>query len=186
MLSSNGDGSARIKYLDNGSIEIVTNNVQRMVLGSNGVTVTGDLAASGGYVRSYQFFRNNVLQNTTPVMTASVIDFSGTAAAGNSTRTVYMGIPMLKAGSVVGIALYTGTATVKSGSLSGTITIDGSPIAATIGIHTGTVATNTFAKDTYTFNAGQVLRVQLTASSTYLTDLDPTSGSWIAVVDVEF
>jgi hypothetical protein len=186
MLPSNGDGSARIKYLDNGSIEIVTGNVQRLVVSNNGVVVTGDLAASGGFVRSFNYFRNRVLQSSTPVMTASMMDFSGTAALGNGTRVVYLGIPMTKAGSVVAVALYTGDATVKSGSLSGTVLIGGTPTAATVGIHSGTVATNSFTKDTYTFTAGQVLQVQLTASATYLTDTDPTSGSWMAVVDVEF
>src|SRR3990167_2135249 len=168
MLPTNGDGSARIKYLGNNKIEIVTGNGQRVLVGEAETKFFNDVnMAGGGMARFAMFVKTNVLQSTTPIMTASIVDFSGTAGAGNGTRTVYLKRPLPKNGSLLGLTLYTED-TVKSGSLSGTILIDGVPTAATLGMNTGSVAYTTWAKDTYTFSAGAVLSVQLTASSTYL------------------
>ena len=186
MINSNGDGSAYVKY-SNGGVVIGTGNSDRLTVNNLGdVTVSGDLNVAAGMVRDAQFVSYRVNQGTTPLMSSSIVDFSGTAALGNSTRIVFTRIPLMRAGSVLGISLLTQNCTVKSGSLSGTVLISGVPTAATVGMNTGTIATSVFNKDSITFGANSYLEVQLTASSTYLTDLDPTSGSFMCLVSVEY
>jgi len=191
MLPSNGDGSARIKYLPGGNIEIVTGNTQRMLVSNGSVQVLTDLSCSGdmefkgGLRRSYQFYHLDTGQASYAHMTASTVQLSG-AAEVDARQITFLRVPMLKAGSVLGVSLYTETCTVKSGSLTGTILVNNSPTAAKVIVSTGTLASQQFSKDSYTFTAGQTLGVQLSCSAGYLTDTDPLSGSWMAVVDVEF
>lgn len=119
-------------------------------------------------------------------MTSSIVQFSGTAAAGNATDFRFTRIPLPKAGSILSLTLMTQGMTVKSGSLSGTVVINGSPTSATVGMNTGSIVTAQFAKDSVTFAANSYVEVQLTASTGYLTDLDPTSGSLMGLVVVEY
>mgnify|MGYP001558527516 CR=1 FL=1 len=192
MLPTGGDGSAYVKY-SNGNVVVGAGSVDRLTVGNGTVTLAGELSASGdlnvggGQMHDYDFVAYRVRQSSTPIMSSSIFDFSGTAALGNSQRVVFTRVPLAKAGSVLAVSLLTQDCTVKSGSLSGTVLIDGTPNAnAWVGMHTGTISTRRLTKDIASFEAGSYLELQLTASSGYLTDTDPTSGSFIAIVTVEY
>jgi hypothetical protein len=167
--------------VDGNGVEIGTNGSAKLTIDQGGqVTLTGDLNAAGGNQVNYTFFRNNVLQGTFPHMTSSFL------TGGFGAASVYLRQPLRKNGSIVGITIYTEDATVKSGSLSASVTINGSTVVgASTAIPTGTIVGASFAKDTYSFSALSTLGVQFSASTGYFTDKDPLSGSWLAVVTVE-
>ena len=182
MLSSDGDGSAWVKYSGK-NVVIGAGDADRVTVSPGNTTLSNDISPNGGLARDYSFYKVRLRQASFPVMTSSYL--SGARDAEDS--AVFTRIPLMKAGSVLGIALITQDCTVKSGSLSGTITISGTPSATgTVGMSTGTIAYNTFAKDLITFTAGQYLEVQLSASTTFATDLDPNSGSFHCLVSVEY
>lgn len=192
LLDSNGDSSVYVKADNAGNVKIGAGGQDRVVVGRNSTSITGDvnisqgdLNAVGGYVRTYQFVHMRTLQNSTPVMTGSVIQLSGTAAAGNSTMKFLTRVPLRGSGSIIGISLITEDGTVKSGSLSASVFVNGTYTGASLLMFTGTVASTTFAKDTYTFNGNSYLQVQLTASDQYHNDL-VASCSFLCNVDVEF
>jgi len=190
-FETGGDASVYVKA-DGGSVKIGAGERDKLIVSVGSVSASvdivtgGDINSRGGTSHEHKFLSYRVNQGTTPMMTSSIVDFSGTAAAGNGTRIVFTQVPMLRAGSVLGIGLLTQNCTVKSGSLSGTVNINGTPSAATIGMHTGTIATRLLDKDSVTFTAGQYLELQLTASSVYYTDLELTSGSFQGFVWVEY
>jgi hypothetical protein len=191
MLNTGGDGSSYIKYTSRNKIEIVTGDSARVTVQdgtttvANDLAVTGDLNAGGGRMKGLTFFKNGVEQGARNMtMTASIM--SGNQSAGQGNYKVFTKIPCRAAGSSLGVTLYTENCTVKSGSLTGTVYVDGSPTAAKVMIATGTVASQTFTKDTYTFAANQTISLVLSGASGYHDDIDATSGSFMAIVDVEY
>ena len=184
-FNTNGDGSAYIKYSGK-NIVIGAGDADRVTVSPGNVTMTNDIDAGGGYQHDFQFTRRNLLQTAGVFMTGTVGYLS--TSAGGITGSIFTRVPMLKAGSVRGVALLTQDCTVKSGSLSASVLVNGT-FAGALGMHTGTVGVATFAKDTYTFTAGQYIEVALTATvgdTGFHTDFDIRSGSWLAVVTVEF
>ena len=188
-MNTNGDGSAYVKY-SNGNIVIGAGSADKVTVAAGSTTVANDLTvsaadinAAGGFQRDERFYKLRVLQGSFPMMSASILS---AAQGGVEGFMAFTKVPLIRAGSVVGLALLCQDATVKSGSLSGTVRINGTPTAATVGMNTGTIAYTTYTKDTHTFTAGQYLEVQLSASTEYLTDTDPNSGSFMAVVSVEY
>lgn len=184
-MNSDGDGNVYVKY-SNGSVVLGAGNSDRVTVTSQDVDVAGDIDAAGGYQHDFQFTRRNLLQTAGVFMTSSIAYLS-TSALGIS-ASIFTRVPMLKAGSVRGVALLTQDCTVKSGSLSASVLVNGT-FAGAVGMNTGTIGTATFAKDTYTFTAGQYIEVALTATvgdSGYFTDVNLTSGSWLCNVTVEY
>lgn len=189
VMNTNGDTNAYVKY-SGGNIVIGAGGADKVTVAPNSTTLTSDLLltnndinAGGGYLQSFTLYGVDVLQSTFRLMSSSMLTGSPGTSSG---LRIFTRVPMCRSGSIRGLALSTENATVKSGSLSGTVNVNGTPQAATVGMHTGTIAYATWAKDTYTFNAGQYLTVQLTASSGYLTDTDLTSGSFVGILTVEF
>lgn|SRR3990167_5042598 len=181
-FDTGGDGNAYVKY-SGGNIVIGAGGTDKVTVAPGDVTLSSDIIAAGGLTKNHSFYKVRLRQGSFPVMTSSIL--SGARDAED--RAVFTRIPLPKAGSVLSISLITQDCTVKSGSLSGTITISGTPSATgTVGMSTGTIVYNTFAKDLVTFTAGQYLEVQLSASTTFATDLDPNSGSFHCVVALEY
>lgn len=184
-FNTDGDGRSWVKY-SGGNIVIGAGDADRVTVSPGNVTMTNDIDAGGGYQHDFQFTRRNLLQTAGVFMTSSVAYLS-TSALGIS-ASIFTRVPMLKAGSVRGISILTQDSTVKSGSLSASVLVNGT-FAGAVGIHTGTIATATFAKDTYTFTAGQYIEVAMTATvgdAGYYTDYALVSGSWLGVVTVEY
>jgi hypothetical protein len=188
IIDSNGDGSVYIKSV-NGSIKIGAGGADQVSVGAGNVTFTnsvistGDLAAAGGFVKSYTFYGYRVLQNSYPLMTSSMMHSSSlTAGVG---AKFFTRIPLRASGSIVGISLVAEDGVVKSGSLSASVNINDVPVASLL-MFTGAIASTTFAKDTYAFNGNSYLTVQLTASNGYYSDLATLSCSFTCIVDVEY
>ncbi|MDP3763689.1 MAG: hypothetical protein Q8Q92_03510 [bacterium] len=184
-FNTNGDGGAYVKYSGK-NIVIGAGDADRVTVSPGNVTMTNDIDAAGGYQHDFMFYRRQLLQTAGVFMTSSIAFLSG--ATTGFTGSVFTRVPMLKAGSVRGVSLLTQDHTVKSGSLSASVLVNG-VFAGAVGMHTGTIGTATFAKDTYTFTAGQYIEVALTATvgdSGYFTDKDIVSGSWLGVVTVEY
>lgn len=185
-FNSDGDGNAYVKY-SAPNVVIGAGGADRVTVSAGNVTMTNDIDAGGGYQHDFQFTRRYLLQTAGVFMTSSVAYLS--TSAGGITGSIFTRIPMLKAGSVRGISLLTQDCTVKSGSLSASVLVNGT-FAGAVGMHTGTVGVATFAKDTYTFTAGQYIEVALTATvgdgTGFHTDFDIRSGSWLANVTVEY
>lgn len=184
-FNTNGDGSAYVKYSGK-NIVIGAGDADRVTVSPGNVTMTNDIDAVGGYQHDFMFFRRNLLQTAGVFMTSSVALFSSSTSY--MTGSVFTRVPMLRGGSVRGISLLTQDCTVKSGSLSASVLVNG-VFAGAVGMNTGTIGTATFAKDTYPFTAGQYIEVALTATvgaAGYFTDVDITSGSWLGVVTVEY
>ena len=184
-FDTGGDGSAYVKYSGK-NIVIGAGDADRVTVTPGNVTMTNDIDAAGGYQHDFQFTRRNLLQTAGVFMTSSMALFS--SSAGGMTGSIFTRVPMLKAGSVRGIAILTQDSTVKSGSLSASVLING-VFAGAVGMSTGTIAVASFAKDTYPFTAGQYIEVAMTATvgdSGFFTDINLTSGSWLGVVTVEY
>jgi hypothetical protein len=155
--------------------------ILRMGTGSLSMSVdpTSDLNAPGGYAQTLTLTNVRMIQNTYSSMTASMVTSS------LQPEKAFTRIPMVRAGSILGLVLYTEDGLVKSGSLSASVTLDGANTAVTLGMNTGSAGTATSAKDAVTFTAAQAIGVSLTASSTYLCEPDVTSASFMAAVLVE-
>ena len=141
------------------------------------LVVTDDINSAGGHVQSIVFCHSSTLQNTSQVMTASIV--------GDQSFTQ---VPMVRSGSIIGIALYSETCAIddsSAGALTASVTVDGVNVACSLALSTGSAGDATIAKDTVTFNPQQRIGVSLTASADYLTDL-AGSGSWIATVAYEY
>jgi hypothetical protein len=148
---------------------------------SGGLVLTDDLSSVGGYAQSFMFVQNNLEQGQFAAMTSSIVS----ATASVDVPKVWTSVPMVRAGSVLGLTLYTDTI-IKSGSLSASVTINNVNCSASLAGHTGSTLTMTpIAKDLATFTAGQRIGVSLSASSLYLSEPDITSASFIATVLVE-
>jgi hypothetical protein len=192
LLDTNGDGSAYVKY-SNGQVKVGAGSADQLSVGGGGVTVANQLTvagdlniAGGGQVKTYEYFAYKTLQGTTPVMSASQITVSGTATAGNGATFYYTKQPLRGSGSIVGISLFSEDGTVKSGSLTASLFINGAfQNGAVVAIGTGSLASVGFSKDAIPFSGSGLLTVQLTCSSGYLADV-ATSCSWGVVVEVEF
>jgi len=187
MIDSNGDGSVYVKG-SGGTIQIGAGNATIVTVGRSSTTVvndlvvTGDLGASGGYVRSYSVYGFRVLQGAFSLMTSSMIH-SSALLAGTGMKYLTR-IPLRSSGSIIGISIVAEDGIVKSGSLTASININDIPVAS-LGMFTGTMASTTFAKDLYAFNGNSYLTVALTASTGYLNSLEITSCSFTCIVDVE-
>ncbi|MEK6879960.1 MAG: hypothetical protein AABY22_10150 [Nanoarchaeota archaeon] len=187
-FNTNGDPSAYIKYVDKkvvigaGDADKVTVTQTSVDLASDVSMTNNDINARGGYAQSFVYVCNNVLQNTFRSMTSSIAYVSNSLP-----DTKYDIIPLVRSGSVLGIALsvQNTTQTVKSGALSASVMLDNANVSLTLGMNTGSVATATTTKDTVTFNPGQRLGVSLSASSAYLCEPNATSASFICTVLVE-
>lgn len=190
IVDSNGDGSVYVKS-SGGQIKIGAGGADQVSVGpggssfAGGVTVSGDLNASaGGMVKTYEFFSYRTLQGATPVMSSSQFTVSGTAAAGNGLTFYFTKQPLRGSGSILGVTLYSEDGTIKSGSLTGSVFVNGT-LATTLILSTGSIGSVTLSKDAVTFNGSSLMTVQLTASAGYLTDV-ALSCSWGALVEVEF
>lgn len=186
-FDSNGNPNVYVKHAD-GKVVIGTAGSDRLTVDNGGqVTLTNDLnTTAGGQHRSVTYFRPNVLQGTAPFMTSSQVSGSSVGTG----RFNFTAVPMRQAGSVIGVTVWAGVngGTVKSGTLTATVCIGtaGTTVTSvTASLSTGSVASATVLKDAVTFAANDLLCVQLTASSTYLSEPDITSASIMAIVDYE-
>lgn len=154
-----------------GSIEAVGT-----ISATSTISATGDINAAGGFAQSFEFVQNNLLQGQYCNMTASLV---GTVA--------YLGVPMVRAGSVRGIAIkpLNTTQTIKSGAFSASVMLNSANVACAVNAYTGSLLSTTIAKDVVAFTAGQMLGVSLSASADYLSEPGVTSASFIASVLVE-
>jgi len=190
IVNSNGDGSVYVKtsgrnvIIGAGGETILTVSPGNVT--AQALTVTGDVVSAGGLVRSYNFMNYKVLQGTYPLMTASQVTISGTAAQGNGLTLYYTKVPVINSGSLLGIAVYSEDGTIKSGSLVATVVKNGTKTGAALTMTTGSVNYTTWTKDTYTFVGGDVLQIELSATAGYLNDIDVLSCSFLARLDVEY
>lgn len=192
MINSDGDGSIYVKGAG-GMIKIGAGDADKVTVGrtdttvSNQLSVTGDLNCSaGGQRKSYNFYSYQTKQNGFMTMTASSYYFSGTAATVGQQQFIYTKQALRGSGSLLGLTLFTEDGTVKSGSLTASVYINGGASAlASVVIVTGSIASVTYAKDLYTFNGSSLLTAVLTGSSGYLTDV-ALSCSYTLMVEVEF
>lgn len=163
-------GSTMMEWQANGTTELT--------LSSTGVlTATGDLVAPGGFKQTVlQAFVPSIAANQTDTITH--YDFAGTSTG----DALY--VPPF-AGSIMGLSFYVKGNLPQSGkTLTVTVFKNGSATGATTTL-TGDGSTNrktvTFAKDTYTFAAGDDLELRYSTDATYTT----TGGTLIAWLMVE-
>ena len=187
MIPTGGDGSAYVKY-KNAGIVVGAGSTDQLTVGRDETTVANDLSVlGGGQLHTLVYARTSVLQGTAPFMTASQMSGSAVGMA----RLNFVSVPMRKAGSLVGISVWAGAngGLVKSGTLTATVcngTAGTTVTSLTAAMTTGSVGTGTVVKDLVTFAANDLISVQLTASSAYLSEPDVTSASFYCLVDVEY
>ena len=158
----------------------VTGSVDVSQTGTFGsVSVRGDVYAGGGFVGNFVYSRTGIKAGEMGVMyTASPL----TGTATYDARALRSQLPVFRAGSLMGLALYSPDCVVKSangGALTASLVVGSTRIGTDLVITTGSVGYLAFAKDTYSLSAGSVIGVSFTASSGYLNDL-AASGSWVA------
>jgi ribosomal protein S21 len=178
MLLTGGDGSSGVKFVEPNSVRISVGGDVRINVTpestaiANHLSVAGDLQATAGFVKSYQFTKLAPAAASTPMMSSS---FNGTYD--------FIKIPMRAAGSVIGVTLYTENGSVAAGAITGSVGIDDVLASTTsVKIGAGKIGSVTLAKDALTFAANSVLSMHLTSSAAY----NGGGGSWMAIVDVEY
>jgi hypothetical protein len=187
MIASNGEGGG-LYYKSRNKYAIKTDNTDRLTVDNSSVTVTNnlnvskDINAAGGYAMAFTFAKPCVKQGTFSSMTASYM-----SSADDLVAVAYVGVPMPRSGSVLGLSIRPRFGeVVKSGSLSASIMIDNVNVACNLWFSTGTFkCANAVSKDSITFTEGQALGVSLTASSAFLSEPTITSASFIATVLIE-
>lgn len=141
------------------------------VSGTTG-TFSGDLSAPGGFRHTYKF----VQADCTASQSAVALLASGCAAL--------TGIPMIRAGSVVGIGI-----TCESARSAGTCTVDATIGGTATGLQAVLNGTNTTtavatqAKDTDAFSAAGLLGVKITTDGDWAAGTTPEI---LVCVEVEF
>ena len=175
MLPTGGDGSAYVKY-SNGGVVIGSGDSDKVTVTKDGdVVITKDLSVTGGQT-SQLLYRSNPFQNARQNMSSSVAHL-----AEGLTRQA-----PVRAGSVVGLGMYSQNSTITAGALTASITINGiqqSGITLIMTAGTGSVAT--LSKDSMTFSAGAGLGIVLTASADYESSVAVTSGTFIGSLLIE-
>ncbi len=191
MLSSNGNGNVSVKYVEPNTVRVTAGGNTVVDFNPNDATFSQDIVAPGGQLAQLTYFKN-IIQGQTTAMTASAfVSASQGLLAGTGAQ---LKRPMLRAGSVLGLCLYTenvnftaiGTNPFVSGALTASVTIDGANTALTLVCEpTGSTFVSVVAKNLYPFSASQKIGVSLTASAGYGSDHLASSASWLAVVMVE-
>lgn len=146
------------------------------------------LYSPGGFVDSFTFYKSFLVSSETCAMTASTIQ------SGSSNYKVYLKTPMVRGGSILGLALLSEQSNIQAGAISASVTVDGVNITTNA---TGSwlilsasgqqQAAILYTPFVYTFSGTQALGVTLTASSTYVTGSvgGGVGGHWSATVLVE-
>jgi hypothetical protein len=184
-LPTDGSGRNGIKFVAPGTIRVTTDDATRVDINKENMTVNADLDAMGGYHVPFQFYAGKVAQGAKGQMTGSVVVLTSTFAAVGS-HTVATRYPMVRNGSVVGMALWSPDSIMLQAGLTASITVDGANVTgANLIMLTGSNKATTFTKDSYTFSASQQVGVSFTASAGYESSL-ALSGSWVCTVLVEF
>lgn len=190
MLNSNGDGSSYVKYVEGQGVAVGAGGSTQVTVTPQNTIFSNDInAQAGGLVKSYEFYSLRLTQGVTPLMTASFMQFSGTAAAGNANTTYFTKVGLRKAGSIVGAMIYCEnvSAGIEAGAITASLLIGGVPTGATVICGSGSTSNVAhFGKDTYSFGQGALLTVQLTSSADLQCVASAISGSWTVVVDTEY
>ncbi len=192
MISTGGNGNAHVKYVEPNTIRVTAGGNTVVDHNPNGAVFSQDVTAPGGMHQRLKFFKGGVLQAQSTQMTASFIVSGAQATLAQSVAVTKE--PMFRAGSVLGLMLYTenanftaiGTIPFASGVLTASVTLDGVNTAATLVCEpSGTTFLGLFAKDLVAFSASQKIGVTLTSSVTYGSDHLNLSASWTALVLIE-
>jgi hypothetical protein len=204
-VDTNGDSSLFVRG-SHGSIELGAGGQAQVSVTAGSTAVANTLvckqdivAVAGGMQKNYEYISIRTQANSTPLMSATMMQISGGASNGfqfNWTKT-----PVRNTGSVVGLCLVSEDGIVTSGSfgspvggvpLTATILLNGNPLIGTdgslckIAVASGSsMNVVTFPQYMYAFPGASYLQVQLTASAGFATTV-PTSASWLIFMDVEY
>jgi hypothetical protein len=141
------------------------------------LSIQGDIGAQGGFAHSafslYQSLSSGQTNGTMRGLNGN------NGGAGNAIG--YWAAP--RQGSILGLSFYYSVAQ-TAGTLTFTVYKNGTAVAgATLGpLSSGQTASATFAKDTYTFAANDLLEVRLTTSGTFA----PVGSDGVIYVHVEY
>src|SRR3990167_3908786 len=184
MIESGGTGRAWVKINNGRDVEIASDGSARVTVTANETTLSNDVTAAGGFRMPLVFTHGKTLQNQRTLMTSSVTVVSSSVA--NSPDRFMTRIPVDRAGSVVGLSLWSYDGIITAGALTASVTIDGAVPSTTalLIMTTGSNKATTYSKDATVFSSSQQIGVSLSASADYLNTI-AASASWMASVVIE-